>query len=58
MKEEWEKATNRVIAANLIESLEKLLDGQAKRFVCSDKTTMYEKIVIEYGHKRKEKNEK
>jgi|TARA_Y100000289_G_scaffold42277_1_gene41957 hypothetical protein len=55
MKEEWEKATNRVIAANLIESLEKLLEGQAKHYVCSDKTTMHEKIVIEYGHKRKEK---
>jgi len=55
MKKEWEKVTNRVIAANLVESLEKLLEGQAKHYVCSDKTTMHEKYVIEYGHKRKEK---
>tara|TARA_B100000902_G_scaffold311249_1_gene301035 strand:+ start:257 stop:442 length:186 start_codon:yes stop_codon:yes gene_type:complete len=49
----WEEATNKVIANNLVENLEKLLDGKATHYVCSDKTTIHEKIVIEYNHKRK-----
>jgi hypothetical protein len=53
IKGDWRKATNKAIAANLIESLEKLLGGEAKHYICCDRTTEHEKIVIEYNHKNK-----
>ena len=31
----------------------KILGGEAKRYICSDKTTTHEKIVIEYNHEKK-----
>ena len=31
----------------------KILSGELKHYVCSDKTTTHEKIVIEYNHKKK-----
>ena len=46
----WEKATNKVIAKNLIESIEKLLDGKAHYYIVADKKTSHRKIVIEYDH--------
>lgn len=50
IKGDWREETNKVIAANLIESLEKLLGGKAKHYTCCDRTTQHEKIVIEYNH--------
>lgn len=50
---EWREATNKVIAANLVQNLEKLLDGKATYMICSDRTTMHEKIVIEFNHQSK-----
>lgn len=49
----WEEETNKVIASDLVESIEKLLGGKAKHYICSDKTTTHEKIVIEYNHEKK-----
>jgi hypothetical protein len=49
----WQEATNKVIAANLVDNLEKLLDGKAAQYVCSDKYTTHEKIVITYNHQKK-----
>ena len=46
----WEKATNKVIVDNLIEKIEKLLDGEAKHYIVADKKTSHRKIVIEYDH--------
>lgn len=51
--EPWEEETNKVIANNLIENIEKLLGGKAKHFYVSDRTTQHEKIVIEFNHKQK-----
>ncbi len=31
----------------------KILGGEAKYYICSDKTTTHEKIVIEYNHEKK-----
>ena len=50
---EWREATNKVIAANLVDSIEKLLDGKATYTICSARTSMHEKIVIEYNHTNK-----
>ena len=50
---EWREATNRVIAAQQVSNIEKLLGGKAKHFICSDKFTTHEKIVIEYNHQKK-----
>jgi hypothetical protein len=48
---DWRTATNKVIADNLVKSLEQLLDGKASYYYCSDRTTTHEKIVIEFNHK-------
>ena len=50
VKGDWREATNRVIADNLVKSIEQLLDGTAKYYTCSDKKTQHKKIVIEYDH--------
>ena len=52
-EEKWRVATNKVIAANLVENLEKLLDGKATYITCCDRTTEHQKIVIEYNHQPK-----
>ena len=52
-EEKWRKATNKVIAENLVENLEKLLNGKASHYYCSDRTTKHEKIVIEFNHEQK-----
>ena len=31
----------------------KILGGESKHYICSDKTTTHEKIVIEYNHEKK-----
>lgn len=31
----------------------KLLGGEAKHYICTNKTTQHEKIVIEYNHEKK-----
>ncbi len=49
----WKEATNRVIANQLVENLEKLLNGKARHYQCADLKTTHEKIVIEYNHKTK-----
>lgn len=49
----WEKPTKLNIAKNLVEKIEELLDGKAHYFICCDKTTEHEKIVIEYNHQKK-----
>ncbi len=50
---DWRTATNKVIADNLVKSLEQLLDGKAHYVECSDRTTYHSKIVIEYNHTNK-----
>jgi len=52
-EEKWRIATNKVIAENLVEKIEELLDGKAHYFECSDRTTYHQKIVIEFNHKSK-----
>ena len=49
----WEKATNKVIVDNLVEKIEKLLNGKASHYYCSDRITKHEKIVIEFNHEQK-----
>ena len=49
----WEKPTKLNIAKNLVEKIEELLDGKVSHYVCCDKTTQHEKIVIEYNHTKK-----
>ncbi len=53
VKGDWREATNKVIASNLVENLEKLLNGKASHYYCSDRTTKHEKIVIEFNHEQK-----
>ena len=36
-----------------LKNVVKLLKGEMKHYVCSDKTTTHEKIVIEYNHSKK-----
>ena len=50
---DWRAATNRTIAKTLIENLVNLLQGKVSYMECSDRTTYHKKIVIEYGHKKK-----
>ena len=47
----WREETNKVIAKNLVESIEKLLDGKAHYYIVADKKTSHRKIVIEYDHR-------
>ena len=42
--------TNLNIANNLLNKVAELLDGEIKHYICCDRTTEYEKIVIEYNH--------
>ena len=45
----WEKATNKVIADNLVEKIEKLLDGKATRStVVNSRGEVKHRIIIEY----------
>lgn len=53
-KKKLDEETHRAITYNLIKSLEIRLKGKATHLVCSDRTTMHNKIVIEYGHAKKE----
>tara|TARA_B100000925_G_scaffold284872_1_gene260436 strand:+ start:1677 stop:1838 length:162 start_codon:yes stop_codon:yes gene_type:complete len=53
MTEDWETATNKVIANNLVSNLEKLLKGKATYYECSDKHSQHKKIVIEYDYSNK-----
>ncbi len=36
-----------------LDNICKILGGEAKHYICSDKTTTHEKIVIEYNHEKK-----
>ena len=47
------KETKLNIAKNLVEKIEELLDGKAHYYICCDRTTEHEKIVIEYNHQKK-----
>ena len=47
------KETKLNIAKNLVEQIEELLDGKAHYYICCDRTTEHEKIVIEYNHQKK-----
>ena len=51
--EKWREETNRVIAGNLVKNIEQLLGGKARHYICCDRTTQHEKIVIEYNHEKK-----
>ena len=45
----WEKATNKVIADNLVEKIEKLLGGKATRStVVNSRGEVKQRIIIEY----------
>jgi len=50
IKGDWRTTTNKSIADNLIKSVVELLDGDVKHYICCDRTTQHEKIVIEYNH--------
>ena len=50
----WRKFSNKSIADNLVKSVAELLDGDVKHYICSDRTTFHEKIVIEYNHSNKD----
>ncbi len=52
-EEKWKEATNKVIADQLVENLEKLLNGKATYWQCSDLKTKHRKIIIEYNHEIK-----
>ena len=51
--EPLEEETNKVIADDLVKSIEKLLCGTARYYTCCDKNTEHKKIVIEYNHTKK-----
>jgi len=51
--EEWRKETNKTIVNNLVSDIEKLLDGKATHYMCSDLKTEHKKIVIVYDQKEK-----
>tara|TARA_R100000030_G_C3151382_1_gene98336 strand:- start:311 stop:472 length:162 start_codon:yes stop_codon:yes gene_type:complete len=51
--EKWREETNKVIADNLVKSIEQLLEGKATYVTCCDRTTEHQKIVIEYNHQPK-----
>ena len=36
-----------------LDNICKILGGEAKHYICCDRTTEHEKIVIEYNHKKK-----
>ena len=42
--------TNMNIANNLLEKVAELLDSDVKHYICCDRTTQHDKIVIEYNH--------
>jgi len=45
--------TNLNIANNLLDKVAELLGGEVKHYTCSDRTSVHEKIVIEYNHSGK-----
>jgi len=45
--------TNMNVANNLVKKIEELLGGTSKHYICCDKTTQHEKIVIEYNYTKK-----
>ena len=46
--------TNTNIANNLVDKVAELLNAKSVRhFYCSDRTTVHEKIVIEFNHEDK-----
>lgn len=51
--EQSKKETNKVIVNNLVSDIEKLLDGKATHYICSDLKTEHKKIVIVYDQKEK-----
>ena len=53
IKGDWKEATNKVIADNLVKSIEQLLGGKATYATCCDRTTEHQKIIIEYNHQPK-----
>ena len=36
-----------------LDNICKILGGEAKHYICTDKKTQHQKIVIEYDHKNK-----
>jgi hypothetical protein len=36
-----------------LDNIVKILDGELKHYICTDKTTTHEKIVIEYNRTKK-----
>ncbi|AMO43273.1 hypothetical protein Np050604_028 [Cyanophage S-RIM44] len=41
------------IVEHQLENVRNVLDGELKHYVCCDKTTTHEKIVIEYNYQKK-----
>ena len=46
--------TNTNTANNLLDKVAELLDSDVKHYICCDRTTQHEKIVIEYNHSNKD----
>ena len=36
-----------------LDNICRILGGEVKHYICTDRTTTHEKIVIEYNHKKK-----
>ena len=36
-----------------LDNICRILGGEAKHYICVDRTTTHQKIVIEYGHQQK-----
>ena len=53
MTKSWREETNKVIANGLVKNIENLLEGKASHYICVDKKTTHEKIIIEYNHQKK-----
>ena len=49
-KNKWREETNKVIANNLVDNLENLLNAKVRHYICVDRTSSHRKIVIEYDH--------
>ena len=47
-EEKWKEETNKVIADNLVKSIESLLNGKATYVTVIDKKSSHKRIVIDY----------
>ena len=51
--ENWRSATNKVIAKNLLDSIETLLEADVRQCIVTDRKTMHQRIIIDYDYQDK-----